>query len=218
MVDEGSFAQITCSVTKGDEPLTITWHLHGDDISSEPSITTTMIGSRTSILIISEVGYRHSGLYSCRATNPAGSSTHSAELKVNGNYLFLRENGAGRENKLVRHYSTIFLANSNLIYFFLAEPPRIVPFSFGSDVVDEGAFAQLTCSVSHGDEPMTLTWSLKGDIISSEPSITTTMVGRRTSFLIISEVGYRHSGEYTCRAENKAGVDSFSAQLKVNGN
>ncbi len=84
--------------------------------------------------------------------------------------------------------------------------------------MDEGAYAQLACSVSHGDEPMTLTWSLKGDIISSEPSITTNMIGTRTSILIISEVGYRHSGEYTCTARNKAGVDAHSAKLKVNGN
>ncbi len=83
-MDEGSFAQVTCSVTKGDEPLTITWSLQGAVISSEPSLTTTMIGTRTSILIISSVGYRHSGIYTCRAMNPAGSVTHSAELKVNG--------------------------------------------------------------------------------------------------------------------------------------
>ena len=83
-VDEGSFAQITCSITKGDEPLKISWHLHGDVVSSEPGTTTTMIGSRTSLLLINSVGYRHSGLYTCRASNPAGSTTHAAELKVNG--------------------------------------------------------------------------------------------------------------------------------------
>ena len=98
-----------------------------------------------------------------------------------------------------------------------SDPPIIVPFSFGSDVIDEGAFAQLTCSVSHGDEPMTITWSLKGDAISSEPTITTTMIGTRTSILIISSVGYRHSGLYTCNARNKAGIATHSTTLKVNG-
>lgn len=73
------------------------------------------------------------------------------------------------------------------------------------------------CSVSHGDEPIAITWSLKGAIISSEPTITTTMVGTRTSLLLISSVGYRHSGEYTCTARNNAGVDTHSTQLKVNG-
>lgn len=87
-IDEGSFAQVTCSVTKGDEPLDISWHLHGDIISSDPSITTTIIGTRTSILIISDVGFRHSGLYTCRASNDAGTAVFSDELRVNGNALF----------------------------------------------------------------------------------------------------------------------------------
>ncbi len=104
IVDEGSFAQITCSVTKGDEPLKITWHLHGDDISSEPSITTTMIGTRTSILIISQVGYRHSGLYTCRASNPAGSATHSTELKVNGNSIKGEPSLGGEGGHRWRHW------------------------------------------------------------------------------------------------------------------
>lgn len=101
--------------------------------------------------------------------------------------------------------------------FFATEPPRIVPFTFGSDVIDEGAFAQLTCVVSHGDLPISITWSLKGDSINSEPTMSTTMVGSRTSILIITSVGYRHSGEYRCSARNDAGSDSHSAELKVNG-
>ena len=101
---------------------------------------------------------------------------------------------------------------------FVLEPPRIVPFSFGSDVVDSGAFAQLTCVVSHGDMPITITWSLKGQELNSGPSITTTMVGTRTSMLIISEVDYTHIGEYTCRATNPAGSVTHAAKLNVNGN
>lgn len=101
--------------------------------------------------------------------------------------------------------------------FSQTEPPRIVPFNFGSEVIDEGAFAQLTCVVSHGDLPISITWSLKGDSINSEPSMSTTMVGSRTSILIITSVGYRHSGEYRCTARNEAGSDSYSAELKVNG-
>lgn len=66
--------------------MTITWSLKGDSISSEPTITTTMIGTRTSILIISSVGYRHSGLYTCNARNAAGAVSYSTALKVNGDY------------------------------------------------------------------------------------------------------------------------------------
>ena len=74
------------------------------------------------------------------------------------------------------------------------------------------------CAVTRGDQPLSLTWSLKGDIISSDPTLTTTMIGQQTSLLIISSVDYHHSGTYTCRAENAAGVRSHSAELLVNGN
>ena len=64
---------------------------------------------------------------------------------------------------------------------------------------------------------MSLTWSLKGDMISSDPVLTTTMIGQQTSMLMISAVDYQHSGVYTCRAENPAGITSYSAELFVNG-
>jgi hypothetical protein len=114
-------------------------------------------------------------------------------------------------------FESPYIQYAHSFHGFFAEPPRIVPFSFGSEVVDEGAFAQLTCSVSHGDEPISLSWSLKGDEISSEPTMTTSTIGTRTSILIISAVGSRHVGEYTCQARNPAGVATYSTLLRVNG-
>ena len=93
-----------------------------------------------------------------------------------------------------------------------------MPLTFGRDVLDEGEFAQLVCIASKGDEPLSLSWALKGDVISSEPTLTTASLGTRTSMLTISSVGYRHSGTYTCTAKNKAGITSETAELKVNGN
>ena len=109
-------------------------------------------------------------------------------------------------------HSIIFRLN-----LFLLEPPVLLPLTFGSDVVDEGEFAQLVCIVRTGDEPLTLSWALKGDVISSEPGLTTASLGTRTSMLTINSVGYRHSGTYTCTAKNNAGVTSQTATLKVNG-
>ena len=105
-----------------------------------------------------------------------------------------------------------------LNYVLFTELPEIIPFSFGKDVVNQGEFAQLTCVVSKGDKPLTITWSLKGDIINSDPTLSTTMLGTQASMLVITSVDYSHVGVYTCRAENPAGVTSHSAELKVNGN
>ena len=100
---------------------------------------------------------------------------------------------------------------------YILEPPVIVPFSFGSDIVNTGVYSQLLCVVSQGDMPVTITWSLKGQELSSGPELTTTMLGTRTSMLTISSVSYQHIGEYTCRATNPAGSVTHSAELKVNG-
>ena len=197
-VNKGDYAQLMCVVMRGDEPLDLSWSLKGDIISSDLGLSTTMLGKRTSMLTIAEVNYRHTGTYTCRATNPAGSVTHSASLTVNGNV------------KIGRCW--------NLNSCYILEPPEIVPFAFGSSTVNTGEFAQIFCVVGKGDEPITLSWSLKGDIVTSDPVLSTTMLGSRTSMLTISAVNYRHTGTYTCRASNPAGSVSHSADLVVDGN
>ncbi len=91
VINEGQFGQLVCTVLQGDEPISIKWSLHGEDLGPGPDLTTTQIGSRTSMLMISEVNYRHTGTYTCTASNPAGSTTYSAVLKVTGEVFINRE-------------------------------------------------------------------------------------------------------------------------------
>ena len=83
-MDEGSFAQVSCIVTKGDQPLTISWSFHGHDISSDLGIITTPLGKMGSSLMITSVGHKHRGTFTCKASNLAGNTTQSVELRVNG--------------------------------------------------------------------------------------------------------------------------------------
>ena len=76
--------QQQCVVTKGDEPLNITWSLNGEDASTVSGVHVLKFGSRTSILAIESVRAYHGGNYTCNATNAAGSIHFTAQLAVNG--------------------------------------------------------------------------------------------------------------------------------------
>ena len=104
-----------------------------------------------------------------------------------------------------------------ILFEFFTEPPKIVPISFGQDIFDEGTLAQLLCTVSAGDEPLTITWSFHGNNISSDSGMLTTNLGSKTSILMIQSVSHGHRGIYTCLAKNKAGSATSSAELRVNG-
>ena len=107
--------------------------------------------------------------------------------------------------------------NASIIDFILTEPPVIIPLTLGSDILNEGQFVQILCTVTQGDEPLSIKWSLQGDSVSSEPELTTASLGTRTSMLTIQSVGHRHSGTYTCSASNKGGTRSQSVEVNVNG-
>lgn len=82
----GDMASISCAVSKGDQPLNISWIFNGQLIlpKNDLGIVLTSINKKTSILNIDSVSGVHRGTYHCVATNSAGSANHSAILEVNG--------------------------------------------------------------------------------------------------------------------------------------
>jgi hypothetical protein len=104
-----------------------------------------------------------------------------------------------------------------LTFNFFSEMPAIGPFSFSNPVMNEGDFAQLSCIVNSGDEPLTISWSFHGDRVGPDTGIEITNLGSRMSILVISQVGPNHQGKYTCKAKNNAGVRTHTTELKVNG-
>ena len=99
----------------------------------------------------------------------------------------------------------------------ILEPPEMLPLSFGAAVMSEGDFAQVSCIVRRGDDPLSIAWSFHGSNITSDLGIVTAPIGQRGSMLIISSIGHRHRGNYTCTAKNEAATMSETVELKVNG-
>ena len=102
----------------------------------------------------------------------------------------------------------------------LSVPPHITPFAF-EDEVFAGDGVQVTCYVSRGDLPLSITWTFNGVPISSATSKQTGIVASqsnsRTSILSVESVSANHSGEYSCEASNRAATVEHVAVLMVNG-
>lgn len=83
-VNAGESVQLSCSVAKGDKPMSITWSFYGEELSSHMGVTTQMFGDTTNFLSIPSVSPSNRGNYTCIAKNSAGSDSLTSQLMVNG--------------------------------------------------------------------------------------------------------------------------------------
>ncbi|XP_076672533.1 Down syndrome cell adhesion molecule 1 isoform X36 [Andrena cerasifolii] len=81
----GELISVTCSVTKGDKPLEISWAFNGTPIDGRhgSDVVIASTNKKNSVLTVESVAARHAGEYTCSASNRAGATTHSAQLIVN---------------------------------------------------------------------------------------------------------------------------------------
>jgi Immunoglobulin domain len=101
--------------------------------------------------------------------------------------------------------------------------PSIVPFNFGEEELNLDESISTMCSITKGDTPIHIWWTIVSDTDSVAHNLTSNdgvLVSRSTqkiSMLAIEAVKARHRGNYTCFAKNKAGLAHYSAFLPVNG-
>ncbi|VVC30731.1 Immunoglobulin subtype,Immunoglobulin-like domain,Immunoglobulin-like fold,Immunoglobulin subtype [Cinara cedri] len=119
-----------------------------------------------------------------------------------GNYTCVAKNPAGHDS-----YTAQLLVNVR---------PKILPFSFGDTPSNAGNTVQVACTVTEGDKPLRINWNFYGEELSSDMGVSTMPVGDSMNVLFISSVTPSNRGNYTCVANNFAGIDSFTAQLLVN--
>ena len=76
------------------------------------------------------------------------------------------------------------------------------------------------CSATKGDSPLNLRWSFQSKPLAIDgpfSGLTINNLGERISVLSIQSVAAVHNGDYTCTAENPAGIANYTATLTVNG-
>lgn len=95
--------------------------------------------------------------------------------------------------------------------------PHIRPFTFQEGPAETGQYATLHCSVTFGDLPLNISWLHNDMEINDSMGISMMMVSKRTSVLTIEFIDDHHAGNYTCVAENHAGIQKYSTELNVYG-
>jgi len=83
-LNAGELASATCSITKGDTPITLAWFFNNTEIVSGDEVVVSKIGRKISTLSIESVHAIHMGEYTCVAKNAAGATNFTTFLHVKG--------------------------------------------------------------------------------------------------------------------------------------
>lgn len=110
-----------------------------------------------------------------------------------------------------------FFVLANFVWSIRTVPPKIVPFSFGNEAMNNDETVSVTCTVSGGDLPINFIWLLNRVPIEPYQDILIEKRGKRISALTIESLKAAHRGNITCLAENAAGIVEHTSELIVNG-
>lgn len=83
-INVGDSIQMNCHVSKGDQPVKISWTFNEQNLTPHMSLSAQDFGEKTSILTISSAMETHSGNYTCTANNAAGTANHTVIVHVKG--------------------------------------------------------------------------------------------------------------------------------------
>ena len=75
-----------CGVSSGDPPLVVSWLKDGQPLTPSLGVNVSALDPYSSLLSISSLDSRHSGDFTCVASNPAAEVRYTAKLQVKGNH------------------------------------------------------------------------------------------------------------------------------------
>lgn len=96
-------------------------------------------------------------------------------------------------------------------------PPKIAPFTFGDEPLNQDEPASVTCMVSGGDLPIKVMWMFNRSPVDAGMGMLVQKQSKRIYVLNIESINAQHAGNYTCLVENIAGVVEHTSRLIVNG-
>lgn len=84
LLREGMRAAITCQILEGDLPVTFRWERDGGVKELGVGASTRRLDEYSSSLVIERVTAKHTGNYTCIASNVAGTERFTVPITVNG--------------------------------------------------------------------------------------------------------------------------------------
>ena len=124
-----------------------------------------------------------------------------------------------RESADINKLSVVKMSDMYFVCILLV-PPTINKFTVGEHL-RLGQRVSMLCSVTDGDLPLSLKWYrhdqlLVPEVVSSS-GISVTEIGNYESVLRIDNLRPEHNANFTCVAENFAGMAAHSQTLRVKG-
>uniref|UniRef100_A0A158P8T2 Titin n=1 Tax=Angiostrongylus cantonensis TaxID=6313 RepID=A0A158P8T2_ANGCA len=214
---EGSVALLEARVIPINDPnLKIQWFFNDSPLQESNWIATNNDFGNVS-LRIAPVYARHSGVYSCKATNDQGAAVTSASIAVKGSDGLLLDSAHPASLQKIRDLEAMDkYARIEAPEKEYGKPQWIQPFE-NIDNVGEGQVIELHGLIEpSGDPNLHVEWLLNG-----KPLINANRFRQEYEFgnaiLTIVHVLPHDSGVYTCRAYNQSGEASTSSTVKVTG-
>ncbi|KAL3173714.1 hypothetical protein MRX96_041522 [Rhipicephalus microplus] len=205
---EGEPARLSVEVHAVPNP-DFFWFFEGKMLKSSRDFLVTSEGLKSS-LVIAELFPEDAGPYECRAQNPAGRATTSANLRVIQEQSLptspLSKVGPSAEPSEIRPESP----PESLTQL---KPPFFTR-NLVSQTVVEGSPVTFVGEVTSFPEVVSFTWYLNGKAIKSSRDFQIYNEGNRTT-LMIAEVFPDDAGTFSVTAENPVGIATSKAKLTV---
>ena len=211
-----SAAHLTC-VASGSPLPSVTWSKNGSTLSNSSGLYVHQVLVTDSGLIFVESVLQtctaEESDYSCRADNLIGSESDTIDFP---------SNTEGRMRMSTAKSYTLILS-VNLFPRIEPQPVQIVIHPAEVTMAEANNTLLLLC-VGYGVPIPSMTWFKDGDLLTNDGNVTITesvvvenQSGTRfmRSMVKICSTGEVDSGFYECKAENEAGLSSYSTNLTV---